>query len=461
MNQLRHLVIPLLASLLSFTMQAQAGTVTWTGATNNDWNTASNWSPAAVPTSADDVVIALDGATVTLPYGTPITIASLALGGGSGGTETLQNPSGWSTAGSWLTVTGDVTIASDGHLNLKGTGEVEGVVHGDSLTAGGTITNDGKITLQQESVITGNVSNNGTLEASRGEGIINGNLSAAATSIVEVSSGVNGPFSTLIINGNLTNGGRIKLYNEDYDIAKLKINSGTFTNTGTIVDSSTIGITAKWSEISTIDFDNQGTLIGKSKNALLIGGTASGTFANSGHIHAQSSMTFSNVGTFTNTATATITIDTTKTLTLSGFGGAGTFVTESSELHGNGTLNLEGMGLSLTRAFTELDSLDLVLSGNSSLTLTDSLIVYRTLSGGTITANGTRNQGTFTVDTLTSDVLNNGTLTLTGGTITGVVTNNGTFSLSGGTITGAVTNNGTLSPSAAGPSPARWPITIP
>ncbi len=37
--------------------------ITWTGAVSTDWSTAGNWSPAQVPTSADDVVI---------PVATPI-----------------------------------------------------------------------------------------------------------------------------------------------------------------------------------------------------------------------------------------------------------------------------------------------------------------------------------------------------------------------------------------------------
>src|SRR5205823_8868350 len=35
----------------------QPGTVTWTGATNTDFGTASNWSPAEVPDSSNDVTI--------------------------------------------------------------------------------------------------------------------------------------------------------------------------------------------------------------------------------------------------------------------------------------------------------------------------------------------------------------------------------------------------------------------
>jgi hypothetical protein len=43
-------------SCLAFTFPVLAQT-TWTGATSTGWNTASNWSPAAVLTASDDVVI--------------------------------------------------------------------------------------------------------------------------------------------------------------------------------------------------------------------------------------------------------------------------------------------------------------------------------------------------------------------------------------------------------------------
>ena len=42
------------------------GTKTWDGGATGDWNVSSNWSPAGVPVTGDDVVINTAGCTVTL-----------------------------------------------------------------------------------------------------------------------------------------------------------------------------------------------------------------------------------------------------------------------------------------------------------------------------------------------------------------------------------------------------------
>jgi hypothetical protein len=41
---------------MAFTSHAFTQT-TWNGSTSTDWNTATNWSPASIPTATDDVVI--------------------------------------------------------------------------------------------------------------------------------------------------------------------------------------------------------------------------------------------------------------------------------------------------------------------------------------------------------------------------------------------------------------------
>jgi hypothetical protein len=46
------------ATQITSTCACTAGTRTWTGATSTEWNTATNWDPACVPTGSDHVIIA-------------------------------------------------------------------------------------------------------------------------------------------------------------------------------------------------------------------------------------------------------------------------------------------------------------------------------------------------------------------------------------------------------------------
>ncbi|MFC1481692.1 hypothetical protein ACFL6E_05555, partial [Candidatus Neomarinimicrobiota bacterium] len=96
---------------------------TWTGgAGDNLWTSPSNWAGSVLPNDTTNVVIALEDANVQLPYG-PITIASLTLGDGGGGTSTINTQYNYYQGGLRLTVIGAVTINLDGVLNLDGWGQ--------------------------------------------------------------------------------------------------------------------------------------------------------------------------------------------------------------------------------------------------------------------------------------------------------------------------------------------------
>ncbi len=87
-------------------------TYTWTGATSTAWNTTTNWSPAAVPTSTDNVIIPSTGIT-NFPVATSLTIAS-------GSTMTL-NSNAQLTINGTLTNNGTLTLESGATL-VQGTG---------------------------------------------------------------------------------------------------------------------------------------------------------------------------------------------------------------------------------------------------------------------------------------------------------------------------------------------------
>ena len=101
-------------------------TVEWVSTTSGDWNTGSNWSTGAVPTSNENVIIDVPGATPT------ITISS--------GTQSVLSI----TAGDPLSITGgSLIVAADstigGGLTMTG-GSLEANGSGVSLTVTGTTT---------------------------------------------------------------------------------------------------------------------------------------------------------------------------------------------------------------------------------------------------------------------------------------------------------------------------------
>ncbi|MEK7382864.1 MAG: hypothetical protein AAB262_06210, partial [Elusimicrobiota bacterium] len=86
--------------LSSLALNAEAATIAWTGAADANWFNAANWSPAQVPTSADDAVIDLNE-TVSASGGTSIAFATLILGDAAGNfAPTLRLSAAQSTSGS-------------------------------------------------------------------------------------------------------------------------------------------------------------------------------------------------------------------------------------------------------------------------------------------------------------------------------------------------------------------------
>src|SRR5262249_54456108 len=54
-----------------------AGAKTWTGATSNDWRTASNWSPVGVPGAGADICFTTPNPTPSLTGGPPPRLGTL------------------------------------------------------------------------------------------------------------------------------------------------------------------------------------------------------------------------------------------------------------------------------------------------------------------------------------------------------------------------------------------------
>ena len=107
------------------TMQCRAATVTWANTNGGDWNVATNWSPAQVPVSGDDVIITNSG-TYTITNASNVTLDNLILGG-TNGMQALNISS--------LTLTNVAMVNSNGVLIWSG-GDLEGAL---AVAQGGTL----------------------------------------------------------------------------------------------------------------------------------------------------------------------------------------------------------------------------------------------------------------------------------------------------------------------------------
>jgi hypothetical protein len=107
---------------------ALAATITFDkngGAGTNDWNTATNWDPAQVPTASDDVIIG-DAFTVT------ISADAVA------GSLTIKDEATLTVGTNALTISGNLTISSITASAFDASGQAAGGV--DDLTIGGDVT---------------------------------------------------------------------------------------------------------------------------------------------------------------------------------------------------------------------------------------------------------------------------------------------------------------------------------
>ncbi len=110
----------------------EADSVTWTGATSTAWSTASNWSPAKVPTTATSVLI--PAGTPRMPtVGASVGAGALNVTIASGATLTVATDS---TQGGSFSLTG--TLISNGTLNHSGSAFIK--LTGSGRTISGNFT---------------------------------------------------------------------------------------------------------------------------------------------------------------------------------------------------------------------------------------------------------------------------------------------------------------------------------
>ena len=104
--------------------QAQVTLLTWTGTTSRDWNTPTNWCPARVPLTSDDVVIPAPPANQPILSTTAVAKSMVVNSGASLG----------------ITAAGSLSIDAS---------------TANALTNNGTLTNDGNVLIGSVSSVTG------------------------------------------------------------------------------------------------------------------------------------------------------------------------------------------------------------------------------------------------------------------------------------------------------------------
>lgn len=178
----------ILNSLLAFLVVSwqigqplQAATLDWSGATNSDWGTATNWTPNGVPTSADDLVFGLAPAVTSLT----LSAGSLA--------NSLRFSKNYTLAGGNLALTSGGIWVGGGSVSIDGT---------DLTGAGGLQkTGIGLLRLLSANSYTGNtLISNGTVAISSSAAL------GADTSVVTVSGsssrGAQGGGTLIVGSGN-------------------------------------------------------------------------------------------------------------------------------------------------------------------------------------------------------------------------------------------------------------------
>jgi hypothetical protein len=248
------LVAPAMA-LLGLAAPAHAAvSYTWTGATNFSWGTASNWSPAGVPTAGDSVTLSAatvptrlhitgvpavslqnlavattSGNNVSLSGAGPVSVAGafswsggdinlpLTLAGAGTVAATPANPAHFGNSGQLLTVSGALTFLGPGAASANALSSVELMFDSNITIAPG-----GRIDLANGARILANrcctsptstLVNQGTLRALGGASHLD-NLGLDQSGTIDIAAGstlgaVGGPMR--VLGGAVTGGGTLSI----------------------------------------------------------------------------------------------------------------------------------------------------------------------------------------------------------------------------------------------------------
>lgn len=392
-----------------------AQTNTWDGSTNNNWNTAANWSLNAVPTAAHDVVININAA---IQVDASPTINSLTISGsatvsltsnGAGQTITIDNNGSSIALGSTLTLQGstgpgtrDMEIAFSGAnrtMSIAGTLIVPNVGDGTVYTSTGSLTTVTGTFRNLGGTITSSAANLSFSSGGTYDHAIDGGTIPTATWNAA---------STCTITGNTTNapGGLTQAFG-----------NFTWNSTSQTADESFAGA------LTTVNGNLTVTSTGTGSIRLVNGPAGAALVTNVAGNFVQSAGEFYVMGTSASTGSSTLDVNGNVTIT------TGTFFMSGNSLIG--TLNVAGNFSHTSGTITES-------STGSGLIVFDGAAAQSLTGGGTVsnTINYRINNTSATGVTLATPYTIGTTLTFTDGylyTATGTLL---TIS-AGGTTTGA------------------------
>ncbi len=388
------------------------------------------------------------GTTVTIQSSGTLNVAGTAnnikFGTGNTGTINMQGGTATITSGSGKLygTGGQVTI------NNSATATVENTTGKNTLGANVTIDGTtGTLTINSGASVTGQITNNGTLNVAGtanniqfgtgNTGTVNMSGNNAQATITSGSGKLSGNSGRVTINNataTVDNGQTLGATVTIQSSGTLTINSGA-TATGQITNNGVLNVVGTANNIQ-FGTGNTGTVNMNGNNARAIITSGSGKLYGTG-----GQVTISNNATATventagkNTLGANVTINgTTGTLNINS--GA----TATGQITNNGVLNVAGtassatiinsktlnlkQGGSIPGNFTNNANATLVVENGVNYTITANSL------GGTIT-----NQGTLTIqNNLSATITNQGTLTIQNG-LNGTITNQGTLTITNGTV---------------------------
>ena len=410
----------------------------FTGTTNSNWGTATNWSLGAVPTATDTNTATFNATSPNCTVNVAAVCNNIDF---TGYTNTITMTNGITVSGN---VTFDSTMSSrvtgSGSLTINATSAIvtNGATWKNALTFSGTSTTK---TITGTLTVTGLFSILNTLTINGGALILNGGLSSvnAGSGTTTITLGGGTWSSTGILGCPLTFAGNSTISGTVNFSGTLTYTSGTITTTG-----STIGISGTSTlNVGSIIWNNitlSGTI------TLLSGLTCTGTLnANGGTINGLYNITVGGSLTVTNTTSGTASIILNGTGTWSGTG----TIQNNLTINTAGTITVSGTVNYNTG--TLIYTAGTVTTTSSTLTIA----LSTTLNTSGMTWNNITLTGASQTYTLTSDLNCSGTFTTS---VSGTALMNGLYNvncsgslsigasgLGAGTATFVMTGTGTWS----------------